>query len=194
MKYRYTKKRLTSIIEYFDEIYKDNKLKTRLFKRYGKNKEYSVKKYVARHYYPKSGLVIKTNRVYVDLRELSFIMKNNLFGVLNLHLYHNAILKVVPSFNKIFEYNKKDFLNKRSKRRITLNHILHLIDEKTDEPFPISTSLKQHLTIQDFFNDLEKVLREYIVIRDYEFRVQSIEVLIKYSYYETKTNKKKSNK
>lgn len=194
MKYKYTKNSLTKIIDYFDEIYKDEKLKTRLFKRYGKNKKYSVKKYVERKHYPASGLYIKTNRVYVELRELSFVMKNNLFGVLNLYLYYNAILKVVPSFNKIFEYNKKDFLSKKSKRRITLNHIIHLIDEKEDKTFPISTDLKQHLTLQDFFNDLEKVFREYILLRDYDYRVQTIEVLIKYSYYETKKNKKKSNK
>lgn len=193
MKYKYTKNSLTKIIDYFDEIYKDEKLKTRLFKRYGKNKEYSVKKYVERKHYHNCGLRIKTNRVYVDLRELSFIMKNNLFGVLNLYLYYNAILKVVPSFNKIFEYNKKDVLNIKSKRRITMNHIIHLIDEKEDKPFSISTNLKQHLTLQDFFNDLERVFREYILLRDYDYRVHTIETLIKYTYYETKTNKTKKS-
>lgn len=187
MKYKYTKKNLLDIC-YYDEIYKNDKIKMKLFKRYSKGKEYSVKKFVDRQIYPNQGVVFKINRVYIDLKDRSFKMQNHIFGVLNLYSFYKSLLKVVPSFNKLFEYTKKDIVSKKSKRRITLNHVIHAIDEKTNQTFQLGTNLKQYTNLKDFFNDYERFFREYTLNHGYHFQIRTIEVIIKF-YYHGKKNK-----
>lgn len=188
MKYKYTKKSLLNI-SYYDEIYKDEKLKAKLFKRY--DKKYSVKKFIKRKIYP--GTVFKVHKIFIDLKEHSFSISNSIYGVLNLYSYYKSILKAVPSFNKIFDFNKKDLLSKKVRRKIILNQILHIIDEKSNLAFSLGTNFKQYTNIKDFFSDYEKFLREYTLNRGYHFQVRTIEVIIKYYYYDTKKNKQKTN-
>lgn len=188
MKYKYTKKSLLNI-PYYDEIYKDEKLKKKLFKRY--NKEYSMRKTIKRIVYP--DVVFKVHKIFIDLKEYSFSVSNNIFCVLNLYSYYKSILKAVPSFNKIFNYNKKDLLSKKVRRKIILQQALHLIDEKTNSTFSLYTNFKQYTNIKDFFSDYEKFMREYTLNRGYHFQVRTIEVTIKYHYYGTKKDKQKNN-
>lgn len=187
MKYKYTKKSLLNI-PYYDEIYKDEKLKLKLFKRY--QKEYSAKKYIERIVYP--GVIFKKHKLFIDLKNNSFSITNNIFGVLNLYSYYKSILKNIPSFNKIFDFNKKDLLNKKSRRRIVLQQILHIIDEKSNLTFSLGTNFRQYTNIKDFFSDYEKFLREYTLNRGYHFQLRTIEVVIKYYYYDTKKDKQKN--
>lgn len=187
MKYKYTKKSLLNI-DYYDEIYKDEKLKKKLFKRY--SKKYSIKKYIKRMSY--EGNIIKKHTIFIDLKEHSFKMSNNVFGVLNLYSYNTSILKAAPSFDKIFDFSKKDVLKRKPKRQIILNHIVHGVDAKTNTTFSLGTNYKQYTKKEDFFADYEAFFREYTLNRGYHFQIRTIEVQILYSYYDTTKNKIKN--
>src|SRR5690606_37117082 len=108
--------------------------------------------------------------------------------------YQKSILKAVPSFEKLFAFNKKDINKRKSKRRIVFNHILYIIDKQMDTVFPLSTAVKRYTNIQDFFTDYERFMREYTLNRGYHFEVRSLEIVIQYSYYGPKKNKTKHNK
>lgn len=177
-------------IAYYDELFiKDIKLKEKLFKKH--DKIYSVKKLVKRYTYPL--LRIKKNEIFIDLKEHSFAMSNNFFGVTNLLSYKKAILKGVPSFEKIFALNTKDYKRKNPARDILLKHVVHFIDESAEESITIGTSFKKYTDINAFFLDYEKFMRDYHLNKAYHFTLKTLEVIIEYCYYETKKNKRKEN-
>ena len=175
--------------EYYNDLFLNIKLKEKLFKKY--DKAYSVKKIVTRYKYPL--LRIKKNEIFIDLKEHSFHMTNNFFGVTNLLSYKKAILKGVPSFEKIFDLNTKDYKKKNPSRDILLKHVVHLYDKTNEESITIGTSFRKYTYMSDFFLEYERFMRTYHVDRLYHFTLKTIEVIIQYCYYETKKNKRKEN-